>query len=275
MDLYFSALDELIQIIYQGSAKFVLMSRVDYTSWIVHLGLSGPEGRWWRGKWTEENVKAITGPKPTEDMLEAFGGRLANTIVSADVMVGNWSPEKGTKINVTLGTAAKKPMVMHLTELSPSDAAAFATKEFLSIALEAQTRKCRLNAPTFGLPPLEPSYPVKVSVLNKDNDGNRATANYSVDPVSSSASIESSGTCHESLKAKQDNSVGIPVKRLRGPPSPDSKPVSTQPVMNVQPYSNIRLPQGKGVPQPKTRVAGIPKKRTRTVKAMEFGSDDE
>ena len=60
MDLYFSALDELIQIIYQGSAKFVLMSRVDYTSWTVHLGLSGPEGRWWRGKWTDEDIKAIT-----------------------------------------------------------------------------------------------------------------------------------------------------------------------------------------------------------------------
>lgn len=60
MDLYFSALDELIQIVYQGSAKFVLMSRVDHTSWTVHLGLSGPEGRWWRGKWADEDVKAIT-----------------------------------------------------------------------------------------------------------------------------------------------------------------------------------------------------------------------
>jgi len=100
MDLYFSALDELIQIIYQGSAKFVLISRVDYTSWTVHLGLSGPEGRWWRGRWTDENVKAITGPKPTEEMLEAFGERLANTIVTADLVIGNWSPEKGTNINV-------------------------------------------------------------------------------------------------------------------------------------------------------------------------------
>jgi len=60
MDLYFSALDELIQIIYQGSAKFVLMSRVDYASWTVHLGLSGPEGRWWRGTWADEDVKTIT-----------------------------------------------------------------------------------------------------------------------------------------------------------------------------------------------------------------------
>lgn len=119
MDLYFSALDELIQIIYQGSAKFVLLSRVDYTSWTVHLGLSGPEGRWWRGKWADEDVKAITvslgrrstrsqvtqlantqGPKPTEDMLEAFGERLANTIVTTNLIIGNWNPEKGAKINV-------------------------------------------------------------------------------------------------------------------------------------------------------------------------------
>ena len=60
MDLYFSALDELIQIVYQGTLKFVLISTVDRTSWTVHLGLSGPEGRWWRGKWTDEDVKAIT-----------------------------------------------------------------------------------------------------------------------------------------------------------------------------------------------------------------------
>lgn len=59
MDLYFSVLDELIQIIYQGSAKFVLISKVESTSWTVHLGLSGSEGRWWRGKWTEEDVKAV------------------------------------------------------------------------------------------------------------------------------------------------------------------------------------------------------------------------
>jgi hypothetical protein len=60
MDLYFSALDELIQIIYQGSAKFVLMSRVNHNAWDVHLGLSGTEGRWWGGKWTDEKVKSIT-----------------------------------------------------------------------------------------------------------------------------------------------------------------------------------------------------------------------
>lgn len=84
MDLYFSALDELIQIVYQGSAKFVLISGVDYTSWTVHLGLSGPEGRWWRGKWTDEDVKAITvSPRRPPLMITLF----------------NRLPHAGTKTN--------------------------------------------------------------------------------------------------------------------------------------------------------------------------------
>ena len=33
-------------------------------------------------------------------MLETFGERLANTIVTTDLIVGNWNPEKGAKINV-------------------------------------------------------------------------------------------------------------------------------------------------------------------------------
>jgi len=257
MDLYFSALDELIQIIYQGSAKFVLMSRVDYNSWTVHLGLSGPEGRWWRGRWTDEKVKVIAGHKPSEDALEVFGGRLANTIVANDLMIGNWSPEKGTEINLTLGLSSKKPMTIDLTELSPSDAAAFATKEFISIALEAQSRKCRLNPPTVGLPPLDSSYPVKVSALNKC----RTPSQRSVEPVSAPAA-ESSDSRHEPLKDKEDNSDQTPAKRPHVSPNSGSKPVSTEPAR-------------KGTQQPKTRGPGVPNKRARKVKAMEFGSDDD
>ncbi len=52
----FSALDELIQLIYQGSYKFVLISSVDSVSWTIHLGLTGSEGRWWKGKWTEKDI---------------------------------------------------------------------------------------------------------------------------------------------------------------------------------------------------------------------------
>jgi len=262
MDIYFSALDELIQIIYQGSAKFVLMSRVNYASWTVHLGLSGVEGRWWRGKWADEDVEAITGSGPTEDMLEAFGERLAKTIVTTDLVIGNWNPEKGTKINLTLGLSSKKPMTMDLSELSPSDAAAFATKEFLSIALEAQSRKCRLNPPTFGLPPPEPSpRPTKVSAPNKDNGGNESSSEYSVKPVP----MPVSGTRHgisESLKAKQDFSEQTLAKRPHASLSSEPGPVSKQPAK-------------KNTPQPMARGLSIPNKRARKLKAMEFESDDE
>lgn len=53
----FSALDELIQVIYQGAQKFVVISTVNDVSWTLHLGLTGLEGRWWRGRWTEKDVR--------------------------------------------------------------------------------------------------------------------------------------------------------------------------------------------------------------------------
>lgn len=54
--LNFACLDELIQLIYQGASKFVVLSRVDDDSWTVHLALSGSEGRWWRARWTEREI---------------------------------------------------------------------------------------------------------------------------------------------------------------------------------------------------------------------------
>lgn len=53
----FACLDELIQVIYQGSSRFVLLSAVNETKWTVHLGLTGPEGRWWRGSWNEQDMQ--------------------------------------------------------------------------------------------------------------------------------------------------------------------------------------------------------------------------
>lgn len=54
---HFSPLDELIQVVYQGSARFVILSSVDDANWTVHVGLTGEEGRWWRGRWTDKDVK--------------------------------------------------------------------------------------------------------------------------------------------------------------------------------------------------------------------------
>ena len=52
---HFGAVDELIQLIYQGSNKFVLISAVDNVHWTLHLGLTGV-GRWWKGQWTEKDI---------------------------------------------------------------------------------------------------------------------------------------------------------------------------------------------------------------------------
>ena len=57
---HFGALDELIQIIYEGVERFVLLSNVDEASWTIHLGLQGPEGRWWRGRWLEKDILHLT-----------------------------------------------------------------------------------------------------------------------------------------------------------------------------------------------------------------------
>lgn len=61
MDVFsnFGALNELVQVVYQGSSRFVLLSQVDDASWKLHVGLSGPGGRWWSGKWTSESVLSI------------------------------------------------------------------------------------------------------------------------------------------------------------------------------------------------------------------------
>lgn len=55
----FSALDELIQIIYQSIYKFVAVSLVKDDNWTIYLGLSDSDGRWWKGSWTEKDVHDI------------------------------------------------------------------------------------------------------------------------------------------------------------------------------------------------------------------------
>lgn len=52
----FGTLDELIQVIYQGANKFVVLSSVADDAWSVYLTLANSEGRWWTGRWTEKDV---------------------------------------------------------------------------------------------------------------------------------------------------------------------------------------------------------------------------
>jgi hypothetical protein len=57
---HFGELDELVQVIYHGFERFVLLSNVSDESWMIHVGLLGDEGRWWRGTCSEKEVLQTT-----------------------------------------------------------------------------------------------------------------------------------------------------------------------------------------------------------------------
>jgi hypothetical protein len=97
---HFGCLDELVQVIYQGICRFVVLSNVDKNSWTIHLGLSGPEGRWWRGAWSKNDVLSIAGSKPSAKVLETFAERLAEAFTQGELIIDNWSPEEDVKIKV-------------------------------------------------------------------------------------------------------------------------------------------------------------------------------
>ena len=58
----FASLDEIIQVVYQGADRFVVLSNVEFgplrAGWDIHVGLAD-EGRWWKGRWTEKDVENI------------------------------------------------------------------------------------------------------------------------------------------------------------------------------------------------------------------------
>ena len=56
---HFAKLDELIQIVYQGFDRFVVLSHVNESAWTIHLALKGPAGRWWRGSWSAQDIHHI------------------------------------------------------------------------------------------------------------------------------------------------------------------------------------------------------------------------
>ncbi|KAG2052474.1 hypothetical protein BDR06DRAFT_957770 [Suillus hirtellus] len=142
---HFGVLDELIQVIYQGFDRFVLLSQVTESAWSIYLGLKGPEGRWWRGSWSTKDILNITnGVQPSPQVLENFAEKLRTTFVNGDLAIGDWT-EKDSDINLTFGPTAKRPLHMALKELSAAEAASQATALFIDIALQAQSRKCQLN----------------------------------------------------------------------------------------------------------------------------------
>lgn len=66
--------------------KYVVLSSVD-DQWNIHLGLTGPEGRWWRGSWGAADVRAIVGKSASDTLLESFAEKLAESIVQGELYV--------------------------------------------------------------------------------------------------------------------------------------------------------------------------------------------
>ncbi|KAG9220974.1 hypothetical protein CCMSSC00406_0002426 [Pleurotus cornucopiae] len=88
----FGGLDELVQIIYQGAHRFVLLSTIDDEKWSLHLGMSGPEGRWWRGIWAQDDILSLVGSNPSAILLDTFAEKLADTFTSGDLFISGWNP---------------------------------------------------------------------------------------------------------------------------------------------------------------------------------------
>ncbi|KAF8629257.1 hypothetical protein AX17_005836 [Amanita inopinata Kibby_2008] len=129
--VHFSCLDELAQVIYQGAYRFVVLSSVTDQEWTIHLGLADSQGRWWRGRWSEDDIGHVLGSKPSEKLLENFAERLTGALVNGELHVGNWNSEKGATINLTFDPSSKRPVRVPLQEIDPSEAAAHATNVFL------------------------------------------------------------------------------------------------------------------------------------------------
>jgi len=254
---HFGVLDELIQVIYQGFERFVLLSKVDDESWTVYLALQGPEGRWWRGRWQEKDILHLTGAKASEIILEGFADKLADIIIKGEASIGDWNSERGAKINLTLGSTDKTPVHIPLIQLAPEEAASHATRMFWDIALTAQSRKCRLNGPSSYIPPSLPlsgSREVPATTKPESTTVNQSKEERKVTPVTASVK-----------KAQEE------IKTLKAELAQEKKRSAPQASASA---SKAR----SAVPQPH-KVAGAslanPNKRVRKIQAIEFESDEE
>ncbi|KAH8119641.1 hypothetical protein DFH11DRAFT_458918 [Phellopilus nigrolimitatus] len=235
----FGPLDDLIQVIYQGTHRFVLLSKVDFDAavpgWDVHLGLADA-GRWWRGRWEEKDVVGFVGADVSETLLETFADNLAGTVTQGDLFIGDWSAEKGADIKIIFGPSGKKPLPIPLTELSAEEAAIFVANELFSLGLNAQQRKCRLNPPAI---PVYSSIPAAPAAPRRN----------SPPPTKKPRRASPSPPPPSSYKPKEANTPRRIPKETRNPP-PEPRPAK---------------PKSKG---------GVIKKG-RKVQDMEFASDDE
>ncbi|KAF7315247.1 hypothetical protein MIND_00039100 [Mycena indigotica] len=162
---HFGPLDELIQVIYQGLEKYVLLSDVTTSKWQIHLGLTGANARWWQGSWTSDDVLGVVGHSASATLLSTYAGNLAENIVQGELHVDEAQPYK-----LVLNPTGKKPIQVTLKEMSAGEALEYTTEAFANIALQAQSRQSRLNPSAVAFPtpgPAVASIPPNVKTEKK------------------------------------------------------------------------------------------------------------
>lgn len=243
----FGRLDELIQMVYQGFDRFVVLSQVDESAWTIHLALKGPGGRWWRGARSSQDILGIIGNSATPQALDTLAEKLSERFVNGELAIDDWSPEKGANIKLTLGPTSKNPVRVPLVELSPTEGAAYAAALLSEIALQAQPRRCRLNPPTFSattsrLPP--PRVPSPPKTLERKD-----VLNVSPSPAEALQKIQVLEAELAEAKAQKAKSKSPPLN------SGTKSTVVTQ--------------------APKGASLANPHKKARKYQALEFASDEE
>ncbi|KAL4080177.1 hypothetical protein V8B97DRAFT_707566 [Scleroderma yunnanense] len=222
-----------------GFDRFVILSQVSESAWTIHLALKGPGGRWWRGSWSAQDILRTIGVSASPQVLDSFAEKLSETFVKGELVIGNWSPEKGENINLSLGPTSKTPLCIPMVELSPTEAASYATTLLSEVALQAQARKCRLN------PPMFPS----VSVLNP-SCASPPTARSSPPNTDTMANVSS-------LSAEAQQKIQVLEAELAQTRAQKTKKL---------------LPASR---PPKGISLANPHKKARKYQALEFASDDE
>ncbi|KAL5524157.1 hypothetical protein ACEPAG_8330 [Sanghuangporus baumii] len=241
----FGPLDDLIQVIYQASHRFVLLSRIEFDAvvpgWQVYLGLADI-GRWWKGRWEEKDVDAFVGKNVSSELLEAFADNVAKSVTQGELYVGGMAGvNPGSDLKIVFGPNGTKPLSILLTELVTQEAIIFVTNEFFELGLNAQKRKCRLYPPAFQTVTSVPAPSHIPQRRHRDSSPqSKESRKASVSPPRPTVPKTSSKT-----------------ERQRSPPR--------RPVKEKSPVS---------VPA-KAKAKAPPVKRARKVQNIEFGSDDE
>ncbi|KII83273.1 hypothetical protein PLICRDRAFT_47320 [Plicaturopsis crispa FD-325 SS-3] len=263
----FASLDELTQVIYQGPYKFVVLSKVNDEAWTIHLGLSGAEGRWWRGERVEDDILRVVGHKASSTILEAFADKLEQAFVQGELYVNNWSSEKGADIKLTFDPSGKNPLHIPLTELSPEAAASHATSIFFDIAREAQSRKCRYNPASFA--------PVSAVAPARGAPARISTVKSAKDPGTSKTSPPTAATkpvttaAASSNQSKDSEEVQKLKAELAKAQLQNKKPLSSSSnASSSKPGTSAKRP-------PKGASLANPNKKARKYQAIEFESDDD